>query len=314
MNDVCSTNKATPFKTFGFRGANVNFTSHNIYYVNNFNISEYVTSDGTVAAHYEYDAFGNTTLADGPMATAFPFRYSTKYTDPESGFSYYGFRYLDYLTGRWLSRDVLGESGGLMLYGFVNNNSVDYWDLLGLTSCGCDEKEINKLAASLATSAAMLSLRNPVYYEDDTKKVDPYYLEYCGRICCNPKTLEVYFRGPVKGHFRHKDEIKEDDYNREPGGTPTCGEAFNNDKSIKCDKNEGDLAVLDVHIHHDKGEKSCFSPGDLGWPKQTCRPLVLKNTNPKSPVVMCCPDGKCYEIDPKTGVKTEITCPQREIL
>ena len=41
--------------------------------------------------------------------------------------------YLDYdpVTGRWPSRDPIGELGGLNLYGFVRNNAADQIDLLG---------------------------------------------------------------------------------------------------------------------------------------------------------------------------------------
>lgn len=45
---------------------------------------------------------------------------------------YYGFRYYDPVTGRWPSRDPIEEEGGLNLYGFVYNNPVNQWDLLGL--------------------------------------------------------------------------------------------------------------------------------------------------------------------------------------
>ena len=47
--------------------------------------------------------------------------------------AYYGYRYYDPLTGRWPSRDPIGERGGLNLYGFVGNDGVDTNDLLGLT-------------------------------------------------------------------------------------------------------------------------------------------------------------------------------------
>ena len=43
----------------------------------------------------------------------------------------YGYRWYDPLTGRWPSRDLIGERGGVNLYGFVRNNGVDRWDLLG---------------------------------------------------------------------------------------------------------------------------------------------------------------------------------------
>lgn len=34
--------------------------------------------------------------------------------------------------GRWLSRDPIGEEGGLNLYGFVGNDGVNKWDMLGM--------------------------------------------------------------------------------------------------------------------------------------------------------------------------------------
>ncbi len=44
----------------------------------------------------------------------------------------YGFRYYDPVTGRWPSRDPIEEVGGLNLYGFSENNALNYWDVLGL--------------------------------------------------------------------------------------------------------------------------------------------------------------------------------------
>jgi uncharacterized protein RhaS with RHS repeats len=38
--------------------------------------------------------------------------------------------------GRWLSRDPIGENGGLNLYGFVGNDPVNFWDPLGLIRYG----------------------------------------------------------------------------------------------------------------------------------------------------------------------------------
>ena len=44
----------------------------------------------------------------------------------------YGYRYLDPLTGRWMSKDPIGEEGGLNLYGFVGNDAVNHNDIHGL--------------------------------------------------------------------------------------------------------------------------------------------------------------------------------------
>ncbi|MCH8476170.1 MAG: RHS repeat-associated core domain-containing protein [Opitutales bacterium] len=51
-----------------------------------------------------------------------------------SGMLFYGFRYMDPETGRWPSRDPIEEEGGLNLYGFVGNDGLHYWDVLGLST------------------------------------------------------------------------------------------------------------------------------------------------------------------------------------
>ena len=87
---------------------------------------------GRVAASYDYDAFGNTLKAVGEFAASNPFRFSTKYADAETGLVYYGERFYEPQTGRWLSRDPLGEDAGLNLYQFVSNNPVGLIDPTGL--------------------------------------------------------------------------------------------------------------------------------------------------------------------------------------
>jgi hypothetical protein len=44
----------------------------------------------------------------------------------------YGYRYYDPVTGRWPSRDPIGDKGGINLYGFVNNNGISFYDNYGL--------------------------------------------------------------------------------------------------------------------------------------------------------------------------------------
>jgi RHS repeat-associated protein len=48
------------------------------------------------------------------------------------GVTYYTYRWYDPLTGRWPSRDPIEEDGGANMYGFVSNNGVNSWDVLGL--------------------------------------------------------------------------------------------------------------------------------------------------------------------------------------
>ena len=101
-------------------------------YDGNGNVIAYVDlASGAKSATYEYSAFGETLIADGVAADAMPFRFSTKYTDNETGLLYYGYRYYNPATGRWLSRDPIKEQGGVNLYGFVGNDSLNSVDPLG---------------------------------------------------------------------------------------------------------------------------------------------------------------------------------------
>jgi RHS repeat-associated protein len=51
---------------------------------------------------------------------------------PAAGINIYGYRWYDPITGRWPSRDPIGERGGVNLYGFVGNDGINRWDSLGL--------------------------------------------------------------------------------------------------------------------------------------------------------------------------------------
>ncbi|OVE76007.1 hypothetical protein BVX97_02700 [bacterium E08(2017)] len=110
-----------------------------------------VDDTGSVQASYEYDAFGNIIASSGTMADENPFRFSTKHYDDETGLSYYGFRYYSAELGRWISKDPLGERGGVNLYGFVANSPISLFDLLGLVDC--DELRKALVMARLAAAA-----------------------------------------------------------------------------------------------------------------------------------------------------------------
>lgn len=76
--------------------------------------------------------FGEVIRATSAVTRAIPIRWSTKYTDLETDLVYYGYRYYNPSTGRWLSRDPKGEKGGLNLYGFVSNRPLTDFDPQGL--------------------------------------------------------------------------------------------------------------------------------------------------------------------------------------
>ena len=100
-------------------------------------------SDGSLAAKYEYDAYGNNLLdpndpnESGPYADDNPFRFSTKYWDDETGLGYWGYRYYSSRLGRWISRDPSGYLDGANIYSFVGQASVNAVDALGLLKVCC---------------------------------------------------------------------------------------------------------------------------------------------------------------------------------
>src|SRR6266540_3993141 len=93
---------------------------------------------GTTTGNFEYGPFGEIIRLTPNANNQSPFRFSTKYTDDESDFLYYGYRYYNTSTGRWLSRDTIGEKDTLNLYAFTRNRAIDNVDLLGKCICGAD--------------------------------------------------------------------------------------------------------------------------------------------------------------------------------
>ena len=105
--------------------ANGNITDYLQFQVSNF------TFQVSTVAHFEYSPFGQVTFQSGEMADSFAHRYSTKYWDSETGLYQFNYRYYHPEEGRFLGRDPIEESGGVMLYGYCGNDGVNGWDLLG---------------------------------------------------------------------------------------------------------------------------------------------------------------------------------------
>jgi RHS repeat-associated protein len=66
------------------------------------------------------------------LADANTYRYSSKDYDRNSGTYYYGFRFYEPNFQRWLNRDPIQEAGGINLYQFAGNSSINYVDPFGL--------------------------------------------------------------------------------------------------------------------------------------------------------------------------------------
>ena len=112
------------------------WSSHNGYHSDaNGNVTALVNSSGSLQANYKYDPYGGTLSSSGTLATANVMRFSSKPSIFSStggwGMYYYGYRFYDPATQRWLNRDPIAEEGGLNVYTFAANSSLNKVDPVG---------------------------------------------------------------------------------------------------------------------------------------------------------------------------------------
>ena len=108
------------------------YAVHSYYHADgNGNVTMLLYANGTVAAKYLYDPYGNTLAQSGPLADANSYRFSSKEWNQNSGLYYYLYRFFDGNLQRWLNRDPIGEKGGKDLYVVADNNCIGKIDLFG---------------------------------------------------------------------------------------------------------------------------------------------------------------------------------------
>ena len=93
-------------------------------------IREVADASGALKARYDYDLWGNSAVLSGNMNLAFG--YTGHYFHQLSGLNLAMYRAYSPTLGRWLSRDPIGEAGGVNLYRYVSNDSPNNTDSLGL--------------------------------------------------------------------------------------------------------------------------------------------------------------------------------------
>ena len=238
----------------------------------------------TITHRMEYDPFGQELRLDTPLpgdgaAEAPRFRFSTKYTDGETGLVYYGFRFYSPDLGRWVNRDPIQERGGLNLYGMVSNDPVSRIDRLGL------KWAIPAEAVTAACDAHFeLSARNQIEYGGlilrcigQTKGEADYY------------TYSSVKGGGAAGNVGGSvsgEDIRDSEYTEE---------------FCSCVKNSA------WHTHPKRGEPSdeeegrYFSDGDVAFAGN--QPHGQSPHNPWNQpivVVLCAPNGKNYRYVPET--------------
>jgi len=128
-------------RSHGFNSGTGAWSTHSAYHADgNGNVTAlFSTSTGSQVAWYRYDAFGRQLQSSGTLSGANRMRFSSKpwmapAVDDSAGMYYYGYRFYDPLTQRWVNRDPVEEGGGLNVYGFVGNSASQLVDPLGKKS------------------------------------------------------------------------------------------------------------------------------------------------------------------------------------
>ena len=111
------------------------------FYDGNGNVMQVYKDNGvTCTARYDYDPFGRLTKiwesSELASAGSNPFRFSTKLFESDFGVYYYGYRSYSPELGRWLSRDPIGEHGGVNVYRIAANQVANAIDPFGLDISG----------------------------------------------------------------------------------------------------------------------------------------------------------------------------------
>jgi RHS repeat-associated protein len=89
---------------------------------------------------YAYDSFGFLTNSTGSATNWF--RYTARQFDSETALYNYRARYYDPTSGRFLSEDPVGFSGGANFYSYVGNSANNYADPSGFSPAPC--LDVNK--------------------------------------------------------------------------------------------------------------------------------------------------------------------------
>ena len=95
--------------------------------------------DGQLVEAYEYDAFGRIRVFDSDFEEISESAYGNRITFQgreyswATGLYYFRARWYEPVTGRWLSKDPIGISGGLNQYSFLAGSPVVYVDPTGLS-------------------------------------------------------------------------------------------------------------------------------------------------------------------------------------
>jgi RHS repeat-associated protein len=159
-----------------------------------------------LAGSYRYDPFGRLIGTPTGLAAINTQRYSSKDWHNPSGFYYFGYRFYDPATQRWLNRDPIGEEGGVNLYGYVGNDPIDLIDPFGLAEGDYKSTAINNALQSVGSTSTYGDLQ-PV--KGTPYKFDPNMQKYLRfDLDASHKDPNIHFFDSLKDMKKNKTSCK----------------------------------------------------------------------------------------------------------
>jgi len=188
-------------------------------------------------------------------------------------------------TGRWISRDPLGEMGGKHLYCLLRNTGINKYDPIGLAESCCKQEDID-LAGYVASVAA----------QEKTKDDEAWpQREFCGLLCCDKKNFSVIAVGMHPGPVpQGLDKATCDPRKEEVREQIGRGVIIRSWKYYKCPDGSNEVGIFHSHPRSfdfseaDKDQGECVYMGA-----------------PNGKVYVWCPDPS----NPEGGTEREITFP-----
>jgi RHS repeat-associated protein len=119
-------------------------------------VMETTTASGQVQGRLTYGAYGEPEQAEGQLPAM---RYAGMLHHPASGFYLTHYRAYDPGTARWLSRDPIGEQGGVNLYAYVSGNPIGLSDALGLVPASTADCIVRILANNIYATGKTNTIR-----------------------------------------------------------------------------------------------------------------------------------------------------------
>lgn len=159
-------------------------------------------------AEYCHGPFGEKISATGTHAQNNPWQWATKYRDQETGLYYFGHRYMDPITGQFLSRDALGENESINLYAYCGGDPINYIDVQGLAAKDVRKHvdQAEKHLAQLTLAMAALVGSSDEEFETMAEDIEAIYGDYLGSVTAGYDEMASFMQEGWLLSFRSADD------------------------------------------------------------------------------------------------------------